>query len=280
MEKACSNMSETRLQRKVPYYLCKKDFSQVKKILQNFSCFDDYELKYFNESLEYNKIYGKMAYHLKEADVCNLGIYIATFHKNARSIDSDYIPKQFYTHFPNISKGTIYLMRNCLNNTLKNDKKKFISIFEVLDCMIDNYYFENLPKQIIHGDLHPGNIILDENGQFNLIDFFDFHYDYKIIDLAWLIIYYFFWDANHNEIEQPVDTVLIRKMIHCYNLLNPLTKEEIDAFEDVIKLLLLFSLFSNHSLWRNKRLGKSFYKNLLVIKELFEINKIDELNRF
>lgn len=37
--------------------------------------------------------------------------------------------------------------------------------------MIDNYYFENLPKQIIHGDLHPGNIILDENGQFNLIDF-------------------------------------------------------------------------------------------------------------
>ena len=80
--------------------------------------------------------------------------------------------------------------------------------------MIDNYYFENLPKQIIHGDLHPGNIILDENGQFNLIDFFDFHYDYKIIDLAWLIIYYFFWDANHNEIEQPVDTVLIRKMIH------------------------------------------------------------------
>lgn len=69
-------------------------------------------------------------------------------------------------------------------------------------------------------------------------------------------------------------------MIHCYNLLNPLTKEEIDAFEDVIKLLLLFSLFSNHSLWRNKRLGKSFYKNLLVIKELFEINKIDELNRF
>ena len=47
MEKACSNMSETRLQRKVPYYLCKKDFSQVKKILQNFSCFDDYELKYF-----------------------------------------------------------------------------------------------------------------------------------------------------------------------------------------------------------------------------------------
>lgn len=137
MEKACSNMSETRLQRKVPYYLCKKDFSQVKKILQNFSCFDDYELKYFNESLEYNKIYGKMAYHLKEADVCNLGIYIATFHKNARSIDSDYIPKQFYTHFPNISKETIYLMRNCLNNTLKNDKKKFISIFEVLDCMID-----------------------------------------------------------------------------------------------------------------------------------------------
>lgn len=190
-------MSETRLQRKVPYYLCKKDFSQVKKILQNFSCFDDYELKYFNESLEYNKIYGKMAYHLKEADVCNLGIYIATFHKNARSIDSDYIPKQFYTHFPNISKETIYLMRNCLNNTLKNDKKKFISIFEVLDCMIDNYYFENLPKQIIHGDLHPGNIILDENGQFNLIDFFDFHYDYKIIDLAWLIIYYFFWDAKH-----------------------------------------------------------------------------------
>ena len=76
MEKACSNMSETRLQRKVPYYLCKKDFSQVKKILQNFSCFDDYELKYFNESLEYNKIYGKMSYHLKEADVCNLGIYI------------------------------------------------------------------------------------------------------------------------------------------------------------------------------------------------------------
>lgn len=36
MEKACSNMSETRLQRKVPYYLCKKDFSQVKKFCKIF----------------------------------------------------------------------------------------------------------------------------------------------------------------------------------------------------------------------------------------------------
>ncbi len=88
------------------------------------------------------------------------------------------------------------------------------------------------------------------------------------------------WDVSKETKHRVTISVKDARSIHCYNLLNPLTKEEIDAFEDVIKLLLLFSLFSNHSLWRNKRLGKSFYKNLLVIKELFEINKIDELNRF
>lgn len=266
-----------KIVRKVPYYLCKKDYAEVENILQNFSGFEDYELIFSRESIEYKMIPGKMAYYLNEEEICDLGIYIAKFHKNASCIESDYIPKQFYTHFPNLSKETICLMRRCLNNILQNDSVEFKIVFEMLDYIVDNYYFDNLPKQIIHGDLHPGNIIIDENGQFHLIDLFDFHYNYKIIDIAWLLLYYFFWDTEHKRINKSLDSKLMRKMIDSYNSVYPLNNIERNAFVDVTKILLISSLFCNHSLWRNKRLGENFYNNLISIKKIFEKNQIDEL---
>ncbi len=243
-----------KIVRKVPYYLCEKDYAEVKRILNSFQYFEDYNLTFFRDSIEYKKIPGRMAYCLKDEQIYNLGISIAKFHKEASGIKGNYIPKQYYTHFPNVSKEAINLMRRCLCNILQNDISKFKMIFGVMDYMIDNYYFGNLPKQIIHGDLHPGNIIIDENNNFRIIDLFDFHYNYKIVDLAWLLLYYYFWDNEHKKVKKSLDFELMAKMLEAYNSVYPLNVIERVAFVDIVKILLIFSLFCNHSLWRNKRI--------------------------
>ena len=94
-----------------------------------------------------------------------------------------------------------------------------------------------MPKQIIHNDICPSNLILkkDEKGQYHvggLIDFGDLIYSHRILDLVIVCA-----RANMNP-QKPLRNLLFA--IKKYNEIIKLSQEESELLFPLIKIRLAF----------------------------------------
>jgi len=243
-----------------PYYLSLSDYANwritIEKVLKKLDA-SIYKYKIYDKFYEYQWIVG---YPIQESQYLLLPKAIADFHKTLSDIKDDYLLLQRITHQPNIEPTTISLMISNLNYTFQHEKSSINNILYSLNKAKTSLGYK-YKKQIIHGDLHLNNII-KSNADIVFIDIIDMHYDYKIIDVVWLLLFTFIWDAKHETVLDNIRYDNIMEFLTIYNKFSPFELSEKTDFADIVSVLMIYSLFTNHSLWRKRRIDSVFYSNV------------------
>jgi hypothetical protein len=105
--------------------------------------------------------------------------------------------------------------------------------------------FSGLPRQVIHGDFNPHNVLADPADPTRLtgiLDFGDMTLSYRICDLAVAASYL---------IEPDAPTRLLLPLIRAYDQANPLTRQELALLPDLITARLVTTL--TITAWRAAR---------------------------
>jgi 4-aminobutyrate aminotransferase-like enzyme/Ser/Thr protein kinase RdoA (MazF antagonist) len=78
----------------------------------------------------------------------------------------------------------------------------------------------NLPKQIIHGDANPMNVLVQDNAVSGFIDFGDMSYNYRIFDIAIALAYLLMQEKN--------PLAIAKQFISAYHCKNELQRNELN----------------------------------------------------
>lgn len=252
---------DTKVVRKdKPYYLSFTDYSNWRTVIEKVLRKLDMDIYKYNIYDTYYKYQWVVGCSIQKSEYPLLPKAIADFHKALNDIKCDDILLQRITHQPNIEQTTINLMISNLNYTFKQEKSLINNILFSLNKVRTSLSY-NYKKQIIHGDLHLNNMIIN-NTDIVFIDMIDIHYDYRIIDVVWLLLFTFIWDAQHFTIMDNIHYDNMMKFLAMYDAFNPLEYSEKKDLADIVSVLMIYSLFTNHSLWRKRRIDSIFYSNI------------------
>jgi Ser/Thr protein kinase RdoA (MazF antagonist) len=111
-----------------------------------------------------------------------------------------------------------------LKSALESDHKKFSG-----DEFLSK--FNCLPKQVVHGDLIPGNVMFSEQG--SLVAFVDFEevgIETRLLDISRILTTWFF-DGDRFKKEQ------LQMFMYTYENVAPLRFEEKELFSDVLRYI-------------------------------------------
>jgi len=93
--------------------------------------------------------------------------------------------------------------------------------------------YKKLPRQIIHGDMNPSNIIFDDAKFQGFIDFDMSQINVRIYDLCYLL-----QDVFQNKQEKvKISYKIVNCIYESYNRINPLTQEEKQAIPYMLVLI-------------------------------------------
>ena len=249
---------DTLIVRNKPYYLSNLDLEKLCKIVNQI---DGEKYRVAKDKLEYKWKKGKTLFPSDEKDLRKIAFGLADLHILFQGINSDYCPIQFHTHFPNIDEKTIKLMKGYFNKS----KYPCIEIIKCLSVAMENLKNIKLPSQIIHGDAHPYNCLIDGDA-IKWIDFIDLHYDSRLIDIVWFMIFSICWDEEYKRIKK-INLKDVCEFINAYNSRNELESVEFDKLPYVFGVLLVYSLFSVHSLWREMKKANYIENNIYILEE-------------
>ena len=131
---------------------------------------------------------------------------------------------------------------NFYYNEIKKSKIDFRFKNELLNLAneINNFDFSTLPSGIIHGDIFPDNVLLDE--YYNIKVIFDFNESYYapfIFDIAIVIN---FW-IKINDFDFFTENNLIRDFLNYYSKYRKITKEELKSLDITCKKIALTFIF-------------------------------------
>ncbi len=105
-----------------------------------------------------------------------------------------------------------------------------------LDVLSHQKEIINLPKGVIHSDFHPHNVLIKNNKVKAILDFENVRLDYQARDVAYAIYRFgkqFFVNGSFkNELKAPQ---LVELFIDSYNLVKPLSHEEIKLLPILVK---------------------------------------------
>lgn len=261
---------ENKIVYKYPYYLSSSDLLNccilVNKLIPTYYSFHGLGISY----------YWIKGDNISKDDICQLARSLGKLHICMSTIHSSYKPLQYYTHFPNIDRQTIMLMSLTLRRVIGHNITIDL-IREYLFKCFETIRLSELPKQIIHGDSNPGNVVKTNKG-LCWIDIVDIHYDYRIVDILWCIIYSFFWDNDFETIRKDVSVGEMKEFLKQYNCVNPLHESEVKYYYCILFILLVNSVFSEHSLWRQVKKRESLESNIMSVLEYYHIfNQIENL---
>ena len=131
---------------------------------------------------------------------------------------------------------------NFYYNEIKKSEINFRFKNELLNLAneINDFDFSTLPSGIIHGDIFPDNVLLDEYNNIKVIfDFNESYYAPFIFDIAIVIN---FW-IKINDFDFFTENNLIRDFFNYYSKYRKITKEELKSLNIACKKIALTFIF-------------------------------------
>ena len=127
-------------------------------------------------------------------------------------------------------------------NEIKKSEIDFKFKNELLNSAdkINGFDFSILPSGVIHGDIFPDNVLLDDYNNIKVIfDFNESYYAPFIFDIAIVIN---FW-IKINDFDFFTENNLIRDFLNYYSKYRKITKEELKSFDIACKKIALTFIF-------------------------------------
>ena len=149
---------------------------------------------------------------------------------------------------------------NFYYNEIKKSEINFRFKNELLNLAneINDFDFSTLPSGIIHGDIFPDNVLLDEYNNIKVIfDFNESYYAPFIFDIAIIIN---FW-IKINDFDFFTENNLIRDFLNYYSKYRKITKEELKLLDIACKKIALTFIFLR--IYKEK-IEKSYQKAISI----------------
>jgi len=138
------------------------------------------------------------------------------------------------------------------------------------------HFLHELPKQIIHGDANPMNVLVQEDSISGLIDFGDMSYNYRIFDIAIALAYLL--------MEQQYPLAVAKQFIYAYHQKNKLIQQEIEILYYLIAARLcqsqLLGAKSRRDNPDNQYLSIDEKRGADLLNTWIQINPIEATNIF
>ena len=154
---------------------------------------------------------------------------------------------------------------NFYYNEIKKSEINFRFKNELLNLAneINDFDFSTLPSGIIHGDIFPDNVLLDEYNNIKVIfDFNESYYAPFIFDIAIVIN---FW-IKINDFDFFTENNLIRDFLNYYSKYRKITKEELKSLDIACKKIVLTFTFLRIY---KKKIENSYQKAISIQKKSY-----------
>ena len=154
---------------------------------------------------------------------------------------------------------------NFYYNEIKKSEINFRFKNELLNLAneINDFDFSTLPSGIIHGDIFPDNVLLDEYNNIKVIfDFNESYYAPFIFDIAIVIN---FW-IKINDFDFFTENNLIRDFLNYYSKYRKITKEELKSLNIACKKIALTFIFLRIY---KKKIENSYQKAISIQKKSY-----------
>ena len=154
---------------------------------------------------------------------------------------------------------------NFYYNEIKKSEINFRFKNELLNLAneINDFDFSSLPSGIIHGDIFPDNVLLDEYNNIKVIfDFNESYYAPFIFDIAIVIN---FW-IKINDFDFFTENNLIRDFLNYYSKYRKITKEELKSLDIACKKIALTFIFLRIY---KKKIENSYQKAISIQKKSY-----------
>ena len=154
---------------------------------------------------------------------------------------------------------------NFYYNEIKKSEINFRFKNELLNLAneINDFDFSTLPRGIIHGDIFPDNVLLDEYNNIKVIfDFNESYYAPFIFDIAIVIN---FW-IKINDFDFFTENNLIRDFLNYYSKYRKITKEELKSLDIACKKIALTFTFLRIY---KKKIENSYQKAISIQKKSY-----------
>ena len=154
---------------------------------------------------------------------------------------------------------------NFYYNEIKKSEINFRFKNELLNLAneINDFDFSTLPSGIIHGDIFPDNVLLDEYNNIKVIfDFNESYYAPFIFDIAIVIN---FW-IKINDFDFFTENNLIRDFLNYYSKYRKITKEELKSLDIACKKIVLTFIFLRIY---KKKIENSYQKAISIQKKSY-----------
>ncbi|MBU1205134.1 MAG: phosphotransferase [Nanoarchaeota archaeon] len=153
-----------------------------------------------NEIVQYGSGYGMLFIYidgqrkakLSFTDLMSMGDIVAQFHLVSSKYNSNLVK------YPNSLEGLLDLCESLAKESRDNKSLSLVSYLKE-QSKIKEDFSKNLPKGIVHGDLHKGHFLFKEGEIVGLLDFEYASHDFFINDVGTLVAYNCILDSKLSE---------------------------------------------------------------------------------
>ena len=185
--------------------------------------------------------------------VREIAMYLGKFHSFSKEISFEEYNRKTRIDF------------NFYYNEIKKSEINFRFKNELLNLAneINDFDFSTLPSGVIHGDIFPDNVLLDEYNNIKVIfDFNESYYAPFIFDIAIVIN---FW-IKINDFDFFTENNLIRDFLNYYSKYRKITKEELKSLDIACKKIALTFIFLRIY---KKKIENSYQKAISIQKKSY-----------